>query len=302
MQKEKEIELLLNRERIPYRKGEPMKDHTSFHIGGGAAFFVTPRTEEELRKIICEVKPLAPLFFLGRGSNLLVSDQGLDAVVVEIGKEFSDITFPEEDSILVSAGASLLRLCAEAKERGLTGLEFAYGIPGSVGGAVYMNAGAFNGEMKDVVEYVDYLDGDGVLHRIEGEALGFGYRKSFFTGTDFCILRAKIRLQKGNREEIEQKMEELLARRKLKQPLEYPSAGSTFKRPEGAYAGALIEQSGLKGRLVGGAMVSEKHANFLINYDHATCADMRALIRLVQQEVKEKTGYQLECEVLFLGE
>ncbi len=302
MQREKEIELLLDREKIPYRKNEPMKEHTSFHIGGDAAFFITPRTQEELQKTVRLLTPLAPIFFLGRGSNLLVSDAGLDAVVVEIGKDFSQITFPEEETILASAGASLLRLCIEAKDRGLTGLEFAYGIPGSVGGAVYMNAGAFSGEMKDVVEYVEYLDEDGVLRRVDGAALDFGYRKSFFTGKNFCILQAKIRLRKGNREEIEKKMEELMARRKLKQPLEYPSAGSTFKRPEGAYAGALIEQSGLKGRSVGGAMVSEKHANFLINYQNATCADMRSLIRLVQEEVKEKTGYQLECEVLFLGE
>ncbi len=278
--------------------GAPMKDYTSFRIGGPAALLLKPKSVEEICWIRRNLTGRAPVWFIGKGSNLLIPDEGLDGIVVVLGPEFSAVDVLEDgETLACEAGAPLMKACREALDRGLTGLEFAWGIPGSVGGGVYMNAGAYGGEMKDVVLWCEHVDAEGTLRRMEAEELEYRYRHSFYTGKDLCIVRAAFRLKKGDPEAIRARMDELMERRKSKQPLEFPSAGSTFKRPEGAYAAALIEQCGLKGLRVGGAMVSEKHSGFLINFQDATCADVRELIRQVQEAVFRQTGYRLECEV-----
>ena len=281
---------------------EPMSKHTSFQIGGPADLFLRPRDAAQAAGVIREAKRLdVPVLYIGRGSDLLVSDGGIRGAVLSLDEAAAKPRLVEEGVVECPAGASLSALCLFAQRRGLSGLEFAYGIPGSVGGAVYMNAGAYGGEMKDVLERVSYLDGEGTEHTLGAQALELSYRKSWFTGRPDCLITgARFRLAPGDPEAIRARMEELMARRREKQPLEYPSAGSTFKRPEGSYASLLIDQCGLKGLRVGGAMVSEKHAGFLINYDHATCEDVKALVALVQKEVRERTGYVLECEIKLL--
>ena len=279
-----------------------MSRHTTFKTGGEARLFVEPADE----RMLCEVLRLCAAcgedpFILGNGSNLLVSDAGLDRVVVRIGEGFDDVRLLGGSTVEVGAGATLAKLCKFALDEGLSGLEFAYGIPGSVGGAVFMNAGAYGGEMKDVVETVRYLGKDGRPGSLSGDALGFRYRSSAFQQMDVVITSVILRLQAGDKTAIEAKMRELLGRRKDKQPLEYPSAGSVFKRPEGYFAGALIEQSGLKGRTVGGAQVSEKHAGFIVNRGGATAADILKLEESVRQTVLEQTGVRLEREVQFIG-
>ena len=276
----------------------PMKEYTSFHIGGPATVLVKPKCVEEICWIRRNVEKLAKVWFVGKGSNLLIPDEGLEGVVVVLGPEFSDVRVDRDGFTLVcEAGAPLMKACREALEHGLTGLEFAWGIPGSVGGGAYMNAGAYGGELKDVIAWCEHVDQKGNLCRVEGNALDFSYRHSFYTGKNLCIIRVGFRLEKGDPQQIRARMDELMTRRKEKQPLEFPSAGSTFKRPEGAYAAALIEQCGLKGVRVGDAMVSEKHSGFLINVGNATCADVQELIRQVQEKVWQKTGFRLECEV-----
>ena len=284
---------------------EPMSAHTTFKIGGPADLFIRPCDFEQARQVIRKVTQLGlPLRYIGKGSDLLVNDQGIRGVVLSFDELSAVPSIREGDETLIDcpAGTSLAALCRFAQKHGLSGLEFAYGIPGSLGGGVFMNAGAYGGELCDVVEEVSYLDG----HRFEeikrkAESLDFRYRHSWFSDHPDClIIGAAIRLQKGNSQEIDVKMNEFMERRKSKQPLEYPSAGSTFKRPEGSYASVLIDQCGLKGRRVGGAMVSEKHAGFIINYDHATCRDVLELIRQVQREVYGKTGFRLECEIKLL--
>ena len=286
--------------KIAFKKDEIMKNHTSFKIGGKADFFVIPKTFEELKAVICELNRLEmPYFVIGKGSNLLVSDNGIEGAVISLS-EFNKIEI-ENNTITAGAGVSLARLCTFARDNSLSGLEFAYGIPGSLGGALYMNAGAYGGEMSQVVASATVLTSDGELQEIDSKDMELGYRTSVFKTSGAIILSAKFTLQTKNMDEITAQMEELLGRRVDKQPLEYPSAGSTFKRPVGHFAGALIEQNNLKGVSVGGAMVSEKHAGFVINYDNATANDVLALMQKVKSVVLEKDGVELEPEVIFVG-
>ena len=287
---------------VPLRMGEPMTRRTTFRIGGPAELFACPKTQEELCLLLdaCKRDGL-PWFILGRGSNLLVGDGGIPGLTIAM-EGLSQIRV-EENRIFAQAGASLSAVCLAAREAGLTGLEFAYGIPGQVGGGVYMNAGAYGGELKDVLVSADFLDEEVKPRTLPAEELELGYRRSAFTGKKRVILSALFRLEKDPEgpAAVAARMEEILGRRREKQPLEWPSAGSTFKRPQGAYAAALIDQCGLKGLQIGGARVSEKHAGFVINAGEATCADVLALIREVQRVVREKTGFVLEPEVEVTG-
>lgn len=290
---------LLEESKIGYTQNEPMKNHTSFKTGGAAAVFVSPKNETELAKIIETANSLSlEPFILGNGSNLLVSDDGIkDRPVIHIGKGFDYIKDIDDCTIEVGAGTNLSVLCKYALSKELTGLEFAYGIPGSCGGAAVMNAGAYGGEMKDVLLSCNHIDSKGNKGSFSKEELNLSYRHSVYSDSDYVITSLVVKLKKGKKEEIEEKMRDLIGRRKEKQPLEYPSAGSVFKRPEGYFAGALIEQSGLKGKRIGGAMVSEKHAGFIINYENATTTDVLELIRFCQNTVKEKFGVELETEI-----
>jgi len=295
----KELISKFNQSGIVYKTDEPMKNHTTFKTGGNASVFICPKNENELSAVlkITDTLALKP-FILGNGSNLLVSDDGItDRPVIFIGDGFSDIRLLDKTTVEVGAGTSLTALCRFALENSLTGLEFAFGIPGSCGGAAYMNAGAYGGEMKDVVIRCNHIDEKGNKGSFEAENLDFGYRHSVYTDSNFVITSVVLSLKRGNKEEIREKMKELMQRRRDKQPLEYPSAGSVFKRPEGYFAGALIEQSGLKGKRIGGAMVSEKHAGFIINYDNATTQDILDLVKFCQDTVMEKFGVVLEREI-----
>ena len=275
-----------------------MRRHTTFAIGGPADLFVVPKTPEQLAKVlqvICDCG--LPLLLLGNGSNMLVSDAGYRGAVV-CTTEMDDVRAVGENRLIVQAGALLSRVSRYAQRAGLTGAEFAGGIPGSLGGAVFMNAGAYDGQMAGIVEQTEYLDGSGTVHTLTGEEHCFAYRGSAFRAhPDWVVLRSVLRLQPGDPAAILDKMNDFAQRRRDKQPLNYPSAGSTFKRPEGYFAGRLIEDAGLKGVSVGAAQVSEKHAGFLINRGGATCEEMLRLIELVQQRVREKFGVELECEV-----
>ncbi len=286
------------------RADEPMKNHTSFKIGGNADLFVTVGSEDQLTAVagFCKEKEI-PLFVLGNGSNLLVSDRGIRGVVLRLGGAFCDIGFNEDGTIHCGAGAQLSKLCAFALEHSLTGLEFAWGIPGSCGGAAFMDAGAYGGEMRNVVVSCEHIDlGTGERGVFAGEELDFDYRHSVYSGGGYVIAALNLRLEKGDKQEIRAKMDELMGRRREKQPLEYPSAGSVFKRPAGHFAGGLIEQCGLKGAQVGGAQVSPKHAGFIVNVGGATCEDVMGLIEMIQKTVREGTGVELECEVRKTGE
>ncbi len=274
----------------------PMQRHTSFRIGGPARRMAFPVNREQLVILLglaqeCGIKP----FILGKGTNLLVADEGLDTLVIKT-EQMNAIRQLDDVTLEADAGISLARLAVFAQQNGLAGLEFAHGIPGSLGGAVFMNAGAYGGEMKQVVIEVAALFEDGVRY-LTAEEAQFAYRHSVFSNADAVVLGAKLRLEKGDSAEIRARMDDLMARRKQSQPLEYPSAGSTFKRPTGYFAGTLIEQTGLKGLTVGGAQVSEKHAGFVINIGGATCADVTELIAQVQQRVLDAHGVQLEPEV-----
>lgn len=278
-----------------------MSDHTSFRLGGNARYFVLPSSEEETVGVVNALKDNGENFVvIGNGSNLLVSDSGFDGTVICIGKNMSNVTV-EGCTITAMAGALLSRIAATAQANSLTGFEFASGIPGTLGGAVVMNAGAYGGEMKDVVTKTVYLSADGIVKTAVGDMHGFGYRKSIFTRDD-VILKSHITLTKGDGEQIKEYMRELNARRRDKQPLEYPSAGSTFKRPEGYFAAKLIDDAGLRGYSVGGAMVSEKHTGFVINYNNAKSLDVYELIKRIQQIVSDKFGVLLEPEIRFIGE
>lgn len=283
---------------IKYLEHEDLSKHTSFKIGGPAEFFLKPSDAHQVSVITdyCRENEI-PLFPLGKGSNLLVSDSGINGVVMYFGSEFGKIKLLDENTIYCEAGASLAALCNFALENGLTGLEFAYGIPGSVGGAVFMNAGAYGGEIKDVIVYADHIGRNGISGRFSGEELQMSYRHSAYSCKKYFITGAAFRLEKGDKKEIKLKMDDLIGRRFDKQPMDKPSAGSTFKRPEGAFASALIDQCGLKGYRVGGAEVSTKHAGFVINAGGATCADVLQLIRDVQKKIEEETGFYLEPEV-----
>lgn len=287
---------------IPFKCDEPMSLHTSFKTGGNASVFIDIDCYEKLGRVlkICD-ETATDVFVLGKGSNLLVSDDGIkDRAVVHISTDFAGMKLVDETTVEVEAGASLASLCKFALANSLTGLEFAYGIPGSCGGAAYMNAGAYGGEMKDVTVSVNHIDKAGNVGCFSGDELNFGYRKSAYTGSDLIITSLVIKLQKGDKAEIEAKMTDIMGRRVEKQPLEYPSAGSVFKRPDGYFAGVLIEQSGLKGKRIGGAMVSEKHAGFIINYDSATTTDVLDLIKYCQDTVYEKFNVRLETEIKFV--
>ena len=282
---------------ILYREAEPLAAHCTFKIGGPADLFVLPETEDQLLASIrfCREEGVR-YYLLGNGSNILFEDAGYRGAVIDLSA-LNDGIEQEEDLLRASAGARLSALCGEALRAGLTGLEFAYGIPGTLGGAVYMNAGAYGGEMKDVLHWVRYLTPDGRIVKADGSELDLGYRHSIFEENGGCILSAELKLKKGDPAEIRAKMDELLARRKEKQPLDKPSAGSTFKRPAGAFAAALIDQCGLRGHRHGGAAVSDKHCGFVVNLGGATCADVLALCGEVRQIVREKTGYDLEKEI-----
>lgn len=290
----------LKEKNIAFSLGAAMCLHTSFKIGGKADVFVCPENQDQLSYVLkmakkCEI----PVFILGKGSNLLVSDEGIEGAVVSIS--CLDEIIVDGNEITCGAGAHLSKLCTSALQSCLSGLEFAFGIPGSVGGALYMNAGAYGGEMADVVKGAYCLDENGESVYISKEDMALGYRTSIFKTNGLIITTVVFSLQKGEKTEIKAKMDELMERRKSKQPLEYPSAGSTFKRPEGNFAGTLIEQNGLKGLTVGGARVSEKHAGFVINVGGATCRDVKELIASIQKTVFENSGVLLETEVISVG-
>lgn len=288
-------------EEIPVLWDEPMKNHTSFKIGGPAAALCVPKDRQQLRELVGFVQwEGVDSWYIGNGSNLLVSDEGLNGIAILLDGGFDGEIEVDGTVLLAPAGKKLSAVCAAACAAGLTGLEFAYGIPGSVGGAVYMNAGAYGGEMKDRLLWVEYLAPTGEIVRLEGQQMGLSYRHSRFMEEGMegsCIVRAAFGLQRGEKAAIQSEMDRILNQRRQKQPLEYPSAGSTFKRPQGAFAAQLIDECGLKGFTVGGAQVSEKHAGFVINTGKATCADVLELTRQVQECVQEKTGYLLELEV-----
>lgn len=281
---------------------EPMSRHTTFRVGGPADFFVTPKAKEEVRDVIRICKEAGmPYYIIGNGSNLLVSDAGYRGVIVQIYKEMNELKV-EGDLVKAQAGALLSGIAAKALGAELSGFEFASGIPGTIGGACVMNAGAYGGEMKDVLESVTVLTGEGKIIELGRNELELGYRTSVIAKKGYIVLGAVLKLERGDGEKIKTYMDELKEKRVTKQPLEYPSAGSTFKRPEGYFAGKLIEDAGLRGFQVGGAQVSEKHCGFVINRDHATAADIMELMRQVQIRVKENSGVDLEPEVKRLGD
>ncbi len=277
----------------------PMKEYTTFQIGGPCDFLARPYDEGQIARLIqfCAANGIR-WQVIGNGSNLLAPDGGISGAVIQIGSNFSYIRqSTKSGEIICAAGASLSAAAVFAQKQGLSGLEFAWGIPGNLGGAVCMNAGAYGGEMKDVLVAVDYVDQMGNARSIDAREMQLGYRHSIFSERDWCITKVKLQLRPGDPETIRGAMEENMARRRAKQPLEYPSAGSVFKRPQGNYTGALIEQCGLKGRRIGGAQVSEKHAGFIVNLGGASSRDVSLLIREIQKTVEEQTGYRLECEL-----
>lgn len=281
---------------------EPMSRHTTFRVGGPADFFVTPKAKEEVRDVIRICKEAGmPYYIIGNGSNLLVSDAGYRGVIVQIYKEMNEVKV-EGNLVKAQAGALLSGIAAKALGAELSGFEFASGIPGTIGGACVMNAGAYGGEMKDVLESVTALTGEGKIIELGRNELELGYRTSVIAKKGYIVLGAVLKLERGDGEKIKTYMDELKEKRVTKQPLEYPSAGSTFKRPEGYFAGKLIEDAGLRGFQVGGAQVSEKHCGFVINRDHAAAADIMELMRQVQIRVKENSGVDLEPEVKRLGD
>lgn len=283
-----------------FKEGEPLSAYTTFRIGGPAELMLFPQDEQTLQKLLvfCKETNTDP-YMIGKGSNLLVADSGLGGVTI-CTERMQKHELLSQNEIVCEAGLQLSKLCLFAQSNGLSGLEFAYGIPGSVGGAVFMNAGAYGGEMCDVLSTVTSVDMDGRLHVHVMEDLRLGYRTSVFQENGETILSAVVRLTSGEPDEIRAKMDEILQRRKDKQPLNLPSAGSAFKRPEGYFAGALIEQCGLKGYSIGGAQVSEKHAGFIVNRGGASAKDVLRLIEYIQQTVLRETGVSLEPEIRYL--
>lgn len=284
------------------RKDEPMRTHTTFRVGGPADYFVTPETDEEIAEVIRACREYEiPYYIVGNGSNLLVGDKGFRGVVIQIFKSMNRITVDGE-SLKAQAGCGLAQIANAALEAGLAGFEFAAGIPGTLGGAVVMNAGAYGGEMKDILVSVTVLTKDGEKKVLSVDELKLGYRTSIIPENEYIVLGAEIQLKAGDRTEIKARMDELREQRVSKQPLEYPSAGSTFKRPEGYFAGKLIQDAGLKGYTVGGARVSEKHSGFVINVGGATASDIQELMARVTEIVKDQAGVTLEPEVKRIGE
>lgn len=290
---------------LEVRANEPMSRHTSFRIGGPARLMALPKSAIQAKAAVLAAREADILpFFLGNGSNLLVPDEGVERFLIQPAGRYSadplNRVWEENGRLCAGGGVSLAVLANAAQGRALTGLEFASGIPGSVGGGVVMNAGAYGGEMAQVLVSATALDLDGSIQTIPAESCGLGYRRSVFSDGQRLVLEASFQLSSGDPAAIRARMDELAARRKEKQPLEYPSAGSMFKRPEGYFAAALIDQCGLKGFTVGGAQVSEKHAGFVVNRGGATCADVLELVRQVQARVQEQTGVALEMEVKVL--
>lgn len=286
-----------------YLENASMRDYTSFRTGGNAEIIVFPDSIASLTAILkaCRENGIKT-HIIGNGSNILVSDNGLSGAVIKIGSDFSNISLEDETTVICESGISMSKLCNFALENSLSGLEFAFGIPGTAGGAAFMNAGAYGGEMKDVLTQCMHIDSDLNEGCLTGEELGLSYRKSAYSDNGFVITSLKLELKKADKADIKAEMYENLGKRKAKQPLEYPSAGSTFKRPQGYFAGALIEECSLKGYSIGGAQVSEKHAGFVINKGNATSSDIAALIDYVRKTVYENKGVMLEPEVRFLGE
>ncbi|MCR5656741.1 MAG: UDP-N-acetylmuramate dehydrogenase [Butyrivibrio sp.] len=287
-------------------ENEMMSRHTTFRTGGPADYFVRVNTIEELSSLMALFKELhmellKDVYVVGNGSNLLVSDKGFKGVILCLDGDFCDVSLKDK---VVTAGAAAInaKVANLARDNGLTGFEFAHGIPGTIGGALIMNAGAYGGEMKQVVRKVRVMESDGTIKTVEGQDLEFGYRTSLFKGKPLVILDTEIELTDGDSAEIDAVMKDLMERRRTKQPLEYPSAGSTFKRPEGYFAGKLIEEAGLRGYSNGDAQVSEKHCGFVINKGKATSSDIYKLICDVQNKVKENSGIELQPEVIKLGD
>lgn len=296
----KELEACLDKE--GFKQQELMKEHTTFRVGGAADYFIQPKNVAELRSAI-EIlhRYNIPVLVIGNGSNLLVRDKGIRGAVIQIYHRMSEVVV--EGNILKAQGGALLSsVAAKAAESALTGLEFASGIPGSIGGAVVMNAGAYGGEMKDVLVSVEVLTKDLEVKTISAAELDLGYRHSNILEKDYIVLGATMELKQGDSTAIRSRMAELAEQRREKQPLQYPSAGSTFKRPEGYFAGKLVQDAGLKGKTIGGAQVSEKHSGFLINIGDATAQDILDLIAFCRKEVKEQFGVTLETEVKIVGE
>ena len=281
--------------------GEEMSRNTSFKTGGPCGVRISPSDAEQVKAIINKADELnIPYVVLGNGTNILVPDEGLKKAVIFVGDKMAEISLEGDDTLSFSAGTNLVSLCRFALENSLSGLEFAFGIPGTCGGAVFMNAGAYGGEIKDVLTEVTHLTPDMKIETISADKADLSYRHSVYKTNGCVILSAKVKLHKDNKEDIKARMDDFLGRRKDKQPLEYPSAGSTFKRPEGYFAGALIEQCSLKGKSVGGAQVSEKHAGFVINKGGATSTDILNLIDFIKTTVETQTGVTLEPEVIVL--
>ena len=298
----KEILELADKLGCEARENEPMSLHTTFKIGGKAKLFITVDSKDKFSALLLKAKELSlPVMVIGNGSNMLVTDDYINCVFFKLsGGEFDEIKMIDETTICCGAGVSLAKLCAFARDNSLTGLEFAYGIPACVGGAVFMNSGAYNGEMSDVIASVSHITPNGEYETLDASELDFSYRHSAYKTNGCYVTDIKIRLSKGDKDEIDAKMKDFMSRRRDKQPLEYPSAGSVFKRPEGYFAGALIEQCGLKGKTIGGAQISQKHAGFIINIGNATCTDVLELIDFTKKTVFDNTGVELEPEILMI--
>ncbi len=293
---------IANKYGFEIKENESMRKHTTFKIGGNAQALIKVTSNEGLIDILKKCKECQiPVFILGKGSNLLVSDNGIDGVVIKLDGVFTKIKMIDEETIYCGAGVSLAKLCSYACEHGLSGLEFAWGIPGSVGGALYMNAGAYGGEMKDVVISSTHINSDNKSEILSADDMQLSYRHSVYNTNNAVITGVTVRLKKDSSVEIRNRMNDFMNRRKDKQPVEYPSAGSVFKRPEGYFAGALIQEANLRGKQIGGAQVSEKHAGFIINKGDATCSDVLELVKYVQQKVIENSGVALECEIKPVG-
>ncbi|WMC91505.1 UDP-N-acetylmuramate dehydrogenase [Kineothrix sp. MB12-C1] len=281
---------------------EPMSKHTTFRVGGNAKCLIKITRKEQLLKLVPILQATGQDYFiLGNGSNLLVGDKGYSGIIVKLGSEMGDISI-EGERLRAPAGILISKAAKVALEYELTGMEFASGIPGTVGGGIVMNAGAYGGEMSNIIESVEVMNLSGEILVLDNNTMEFGYRTSVIKNRPFIVTEAVFKLTKGNKEEIRSKMEELAVSRREKQPLEYGSAGSTFKRPEGNFAGKLIMEAGLRGYTIGGAMVSDKHCGFIVNTGNACALDVRNLIEAVQERVKENSGIMLEREVIYLGE
>lgn len=294
------IEGIIPKERILLE--EPMSRHTTFKVGGEAKCMLLIEKEEELLRLVPYLNQIEQDYFLlGNGSNLLVGDKGYRGIIMKLGGGMNEITV-EGECIRVQAGALLSQTAVAAKDAGLSGMEFAAGIPGTVGGGIVMNAGAYDGEMKQITQSVKVMDQEGKILILDNDTMEFGYRTSIIKNRPFIVLEVVLQLKTGQKEEIQSKMDELMEKRRSKQPLNFPSAGSTFKRPEGNFAGKLIMEAGMRGYRIGGAQVSEKHCGFIINTGKATAADIREVIEEVQERVKRRFNVMLEPEVIFLGD